>query len=192
MFITRKNKFTALWVIKHFPLVLVRVRWRQCIMFGTEGSKVRGIGLVLYAAERRIRTVKFWGFWDMLRVDWYKITEFSEEPAASFVGVQKVREEDRELVRKEILRHVVTTHGSTQRHIVESFILNQRHCENPKYLSLCKYGNALIIGNVQSVSLCSTLHCISSVLCLKFTVYVKVNTLHFHCKQQFWRISLMH
>jgi hypothetical protein len=53
-FITRKNKFTSLWFIRHFALVLVRVGWRQCIMFGTEGSKGRGISLVLYAAERRI------------------------------------------------------------------------------------------------------------------------------------------
>jgi len=93
----------------------------------------------------------------MLRVDWYKVTEFSEEPAASFVRVQKAREEDLELGGKEILRHVVTLHGSTQRHIAEGFILNQRRCENLKYCILCKYGTALNIGNVQSLS--SAAHC---------------------------------
>jgi len=93
----------------------------------------------------------------MLLVGWHKVTEFSVEPAASFVRAQKVREEDRELGGKEILRHVVTMHGSTKRHIEESFILNQRHCENLKYRSLCKYGTTLNIGNVQSVS--SAPHC---------------------------------
>jgi hypothetical protein len=123
--------------------------------------------------------------------DWYKVTEVSDEPTASFVRVQAVRKKDPKL-GNEILRHVVTMHGSTQRHIAEGFILNQRHCESLKYHILCKYGTALNIGNVQSVSSCCTLHCISSVFCLKCTVFVKVNTLHFHCKDQSWHIPLMH
>jgi len=130
----------------------------------------------------------------MLLVDWFKVTEFSEEPAESFVRAQKVREEDHELGGTEILRHVATMHGSAQRHIVESFILNQRHCENPKYRSL-QFVQVRYCPEYRKCSkrfLCSTLRCISSVLCLKFTVYVKVNTLHFHCKEQFWHISLMH
>jgi len=93
----------------------------------------------------------------MLRVYWYKFTEVSEELASSFVRVQAVREEDAELGGKEILRHVVTMHGYTQHHIAEDFILNQRHCGNIKYRDLCKYGTALNIGNVQSVS--SAAHC---------------------------------
>jgi hypothetical protein len=84
----------------------------------------------------------------MLRVDWYKVTEVLEEPTASFVRVQAVREEDSELGGNEILRHVVTMHGSTQHHTAEGFILNQRHCENLKYRSLCKYDTALNIENV--------------------------------------------
>jgi hypothetical protein len=97
------------------------------------------------------------GLWDTLRVDWYKVTEVSEEPAASFVRVQAVREEDPELGGNDILPHVVTVHGSTQRHIAEGFILNQRHCDNFKYRSVYKYGTALNIGNVQNVS--SAAHC---------------------------------
>lgn len=87
----------------------------------------------------------------MLRVDWYKVTDASEEPTASFVRVQAVREEDPELGGNEIRRHVAIMHGSTQRHIAEGFILNQRHCENLKYRSLCKYRTALNMENVQSV-----------------------------------------
>jgi hypothetical protein len=49
----------------------------------------------------------------MLHVYWYKVAKVSEEPTASFVRVQAVREEDPEFGGKRILRHVVTMHGST-------------------------------------------------------------------------------
>jgi hypothetical protein len=55
IFVTIKNNFTPLYVIGHFPLVLLaKVGWRKCIMFRTEESKVRENGLLLCIAETRI------------------------------------------------------------------------------------------------------------------------------------------
>lgn len=105
-------------------------------MFGTEGSKPGGACFSICSREKILNS-------EVLRLlrydvceDCYKVTEVSEERAVSFVRVQKVQEEDAELGGVAIRRNV-TMNSSTQHHITEGFILNQCHCKNLKYRSLC-------------------------------------------------------